>query len=82
MNEPVALDPRFQPITAKDIFGNAEKIFNELFSRFIVEKASQLPGVPEKIEEQKTEVGKNLLWKYIPHILIGTILTVLIVRFK
>ena len=48
----------------------------------MIQKAAEIPGVEAKIDEQKTEVGKTLLWKYIPFILVGTVLVALIVRFK
>lgn len=73
---------RFKPLIAAEFFPSLVESFKETLGKVVIEKVSKIPGVEEKIEEQKIEVGKTLLWKYIPFILIGTALTFLIVRFK
>jgi len=75
-------DEKFKPIIAANVFKGVFDVIRETLSKVVIQKAAELPGVSEKIEEQKTEVAKNTLFKYIPFILIGTILIALVVRFK
>ena len=78
----IQLDERFKPIIAENVFSGAWKVIRQTLEDSAVRLISQNKKVQEKIEEQKVEAGKEVLWKYIPFILIGTVLTALIIRFK
>lgn len=78
----IELNERFKPIIAANVFSPLWDVVKEITSKVIVERASKIPGVEGEIEKQKVAVGKNVLWKYAPFILVGIILTTLIVRFK
>ncbi len=77
-----ALDEKFQPMKAESVFSGYLDVIRKTLEDSAVRLISQNKQVKEKIEEQKVEVGKDVLWKYIPFILIGTALLFLIVRFK
>lgn len=76
------LDEKFKPIIAENVFSGAFKVIKQTLEDSAVRLISQNKKVQEGIEKQKVEVGKDVLWKYIPFILVGTVLTALIVRFK
>lgn len=77
-----SLDEKFQPMKAESVFSGVLDVIKKTLEDSAVRLISQNKTVQEEVEKQKVIVGKEMLWKYIPFILIGTVLTVLIVRFK
>lgn len=82
-SENPTLDVKFQPINAEKVFGaGVIDTIKTVLQDSAVRLIGQNKQVQEQIEKQKVEVGKEALWKYIPFILVGTVLTALIIRFK
>ena len=77
-----AENERFKPLIAENVFSGVFDVAREVLSKVVIQKVATIPGVEQEIEKQKTEAGKDIVWKYLPFILIGTALTFLIVRFK
>ena len=69
-------------IDFKSFFKDGADFVLNVFKDSLIEKVSQTKEVQDEVERQKVIAGKNIVWAYLPFILIGVVVITLIARFK
>jgi len=69
-------------IDFKSFFKDGADFVLDVFKNSLIQKVSQTQAVQDEVEAQKVIAGKNLVWAYLPFILIGAVVITMIARFK